>query len=430
MGTNAPLSNAAPSRSLPPYINKQSVQPQQLKPLPLNTESSVAAAAAAAPMVNEYAHYSPTSPVAQVTHAYNVSQQHMRSAAASNERRLTQRFRKIRKHDRKDHVQYAAELVFATDTFRNDPTMRAWDGGCGAGGIVFWAYDAGVHLLIGTDVSEPRIDEARKMATGLALEQADGRVRELRATAPEAMKRFYQHSPTMVTSLTVADSFLDKTHSNTRCWGPFHIHTYFDSLHYAASSLEHLEAQFAFCEATSVEGSILLIQTLDDARLKRLLTDRMLELAPPLIARWSSSVADAPSPQQIERERALLDKMAWPTDLQVSNSLCTIEWPALVSLTEWKTGMPYHFSFTGSMTRAKEYVICRDDVIQLATKHGYKRVADYNVLDHIDQAIGGEWVALGSKKLNHDERQTLGLYHTYLFSRVLSDATEDTGMSD
>jgi len=292
------------------------------------------------------------------------------------------------------------------------------DKGSGSGGSICYAFDAGVTLLFQIDVAKKRIDEAREEFA--RLKQRVAKHAQTRQIDPNFhdMRQVYQahataaQPPSMTCVFAAADAFSAQTNayllnhlraSNLQ----LDIVTYFNSLHYATTSVQRLEQEFLFCSHVLSTHGTIIIKTIDSDVLEQFLFCAAFDAG-------------------LDTDGSSLD------DIVVSNALFSLVWPARQPLTSpLVTGQPYTFSFKDSFANAEEYVLNRTDIEVTAGKCGFYIADSFN--------LSTQYAALQSpatsflKHASHllprlynqipafmtaDEYQTLSLYRCFVLKRA------------
>lgn len=319
---------------------------------------------------------------AQAKHArerYNQSTLVMRASEFSDDRQASERLRTCMKADKKTALQQAARFVYFNSVKPGDK-LSLFDGGCGAGGINFWAYDAGVHVVFGMDVSDARVQESVQVF-GSLQDRIKNKSFRRRLILPMVSARGQDRDLTC--SFAVGDVFSDETHKLVLSKGRFHILTYFNTLHYAASSKDKLLAQVKFWKSALYRNGIVIVQTVDSDMLKTYLKDAL-------------SSANTDDDTAVVHVSSQFFKISCD-----KKTVSTIE-----------TGSAYKFSFLASMEETEEYCIERNDLVDIARGEGFRLVDEYNLAQRCDVR----------DKLTPDEYKTLALYKTYVF-RLGSNAS-------
>jgi SAM-dependent methyltransferase len=316
---------------------------------------------------------------------YDHSQIVMRDPTNQRARDESKHIRSCIKNDKKARLLEEATHQRTQATFGQRKRLHMFDGGCGSGGIIYYAFEAGIHVLVGCDVSGNRVQEARHMYEKMSKDTRSDRSslvrkRQRNGTADRSMCVGFQH----------ADAFSDETHAHVSVMGPYDIISYFNTLHYATSSLDALRRQFAFWESHLTATGSVIIQTVDsDVLIRRLHQE------------WTRQHTTFS-----EQDRA---NFCAPVPLVLSNRFYRIEWPAHQSLEAIRTGLPYTFSFLASMDATTEYVMMAADLEQLAAEHGLVCTQDQNVL--------ASSTASSASLATRDDEQVVELYRTYVLRR-------------
>jgi hypothetical protein len=317
----------------------------------------------------------------------------MRDAASQHLRDQSERVRTWIKENKKKTLAAEARVQFQAGTFQSRKILTMFDGGSGAGGIGSYALDAGITVLVGCDISDERVDEAHAMYDELTRHVVVDKTRKRRLVgAPADMLAFYASTPpALFVSITTMDAFAADTHETVSVVAPYDIMTYFNTLHYAASSRELLEDQFRFWSTALTPTGSVIIQTVDADKLGRYLT-----------AAWNA--VSASGVLSDEHEAAYTT----PTELHVKNAFFTLTWPANTPIGPLRTGLPYTFSFLASMEDTPEYCIHPHDVHRFAEKYGFDVVQQSNLADDNPHAF---------RSLDKDEKEVIALYCTYILRR-------------
>lgn len=196
----------------------------------------------------------------------------------------------------------------------------------------------------------------------------------------------------MFAAFSCADAFAPETHAYASALGPYDIISYFNTLHYAASSEDVLRRQFAFWEQQLTDTGSVIVQTVDADVLMHRLNEEWIRL--------HTTFSD-------EEQRTFCA----PVPLRLTNRFYAIEWPARQSVQAMHTGQPYTFTFLASMAPTTEYLMRAEDLLRLAGEHGLVCTRDTNTLQGIKSDAT-------RNALTEDERDVVQLYRTYVFERV------------
>jgi len=270
------------------------------------------------------------------------------------------------------------------------------------GKIVMYAYDAGVHVLIGTDINEVNVAQARNEYAGLA-----DRVRRPPAqNQPDVnatdIRQAHEMSLSMLAGFIRSDAFNAETQHHAAALGPYDIMTYFNTLQFGVPSMDALRRQFAFWRQQLTDSGVVILQTIDTRVLVARLSDAIVRLScdePDLInvgEGWTSS-----------------------KPLVIENAFYRITWPANVSVATFPTGSPYTISTPVSTAETVAFTIDMADIHTLADEFGFEVNGD-DALD-VRNAFGAD------AELSHcrAEIETLQLYRTMRLTRKTARSIVD-----